>query len=228
MACVEGKRFKAAAWLPALLPALAALPLIFVTIAQAAAGTLLADLADRSIGCAANPPFYISRKSETLSTQVFMDGSEGPPLDVTVTLSAPALVASDADRLEVQLPKIEGQAKPQRVVFKRTLEPPEAGAASRKHRMVVSLHVDGDEVGDECVLARGRSEFVSDRFNVIREVLCGNDPAPTCERLLEKRCGPELTVACALAQRPDLERASKAYFDRLNAKAGDAAAPGKK
>ncbi|WP_348932416.1 hypothetical protein [Aquabacter sp. CN5-332] len=200
--------------------ALACVALVSVTIAPAAAGTLLADLADRSLSCATNPPFYISRQSKTLSTQVFPDKPEGPPLDVTMTLVAPALVASNADRFEVQLPQVAGQAKPQRAVFKRTLEPPEAGAASRKPRTVISLHLDGDGVGGECVLARGRSEFVADRFNVIREVLCGNDPAPTCERLLEKRCGAEPTVDCAVTQRPDLDQATKTYFDRLNAKAG--------
>ncbi len=191
-----------------------------LSTSPALAGALLADLADRSIACAAGAPYYISPGAKTLSTLIFPDTTDAQPRDVSVQLVAPALDVAQADRVKVVLPGVEGVAKSQRLIFKRTLEPPEKGAASRKPRIVISLHVDADDVGDECVVERGRKAFVADRFNVIREMVCGNDPAPTCERLLEKTCGAELTVACAVALRPELDAVTKTYFDRLNAKAG--------
>lgn len=184
----------------------------------AQAGPLLADMADRALKCAIEPGFYIDPKGETLSTFAFTNDGKSWT-DITLPLVAPGLADSQKDQFVVVLPPGPGQAKASRAAFIRTLEKPEPGTKG-KPRVVVSMHVDGDTVGDECVVEKGRKPYVESRFNSVRENFCGNDPAPTCERLLEKTCGLDLTPACAAAAEPELNKASKAYFDKLNAKAG--------
>ncbi len=181
------------------------------------AGPLLQDLADRSLKCAIDPAYYVSPKSESLTTLRWADGEGQPWEDLTVPLAAPVLTLSQPDRFEVVLAGTPTHAKAEHLAFIRTKE---RDPATRKLRTVISLHMDGDTVGDECFVEKGRKAYVENRFNTVREFECGNDPAPSCERLLEKTCGPEPTFACATGARPALAKATKAYFDKLNARAG--------
>lgn len=190
---------------------------IALAIPGAKAGPLLSDLSDRALKCAVDPAYYIDAKGTTLSTIVFTDTGWR---DLTVPLTSPALVEAATDRLVIEVPAATATDKPQRLAFVRTLEKPEPGSGSRKPRTVISLHVNDDAVGDECFLEKGRKPYVSSRFDSIRESVCGNDPAPTCIALLEKRCGPEPTPACTVEATPALEQASKAYMDKMNARAG--------
>ncbi|GGF82814.1 hypothetical protein GCM10007301_48680 [Azorhizobium oxalatiphilum] len=190
---------------------------ILVSASGTQAGALLADLSDRALKCAIDPAYYIDAKGATISTIVFTETGWN---DLTVPLTGPALVAAETDRVEIEIPPATSADKPQRIAFVRTLEKPEPGSGSRKPRTVISLHVGDDQVGDECFVEKGRKPYVSSRFDSIRESVCGNDPAPTCEALLAKRCGPEPTPACTVEATPALEQASKAYIDKMNARAG--------
>ncbi|WP_029006035.1 hypothetical protein [Azorhizobium doebereinerae] len=198
---------------------LAATALCAGLIATAAqAGPLLADMADRALKCAIEPGFYIDPKAETLSTFAFSDDGKSWT-DITVPLVAPGLADNQKDQFVVVVPAGPGRPKASRVAFIRTLEKPEPGTKG-KPRVVVSMHVDGDTVGDECAVEKGRKPYAESRFDSVRETVCGNDPAPACERLLAKACGPEPTPACTAAAVPELKKATKAYMDKMNARAG--------
>lgn len=176
------------------------------TLAGAAAAPLLQDLSDRTLSCAIEPPYYIAPKAESLSTLRFGDAEGAPWDDLNVPLAAPALQKNEADRVEILLPATAGHAKPTLVAFVRTQEKdPDTG----KRRTVISAHINGDTVGDECAVEKGRAPYVTGRFNAVRESVCGNDPAAFCISQLKKLCGPEPTFACTAEAKPKLTKPGK-------------------
>lgn len=173
---------------------------------SAAAAPLLQDLSDRTVHCAVEPPYYIAPKAESVSVLRFGDTETAPWDDLTVALAPPALQKAEADRVEFLLPATPSHAKPTLVAFVRTKE---RDASSGKTRTVISAHINGDTVGDECVVEKGRAPYVTGRFNVVRENVCGNDPVRACITLLKTLCGPEPTYACTVEATPKLNAASK-------------------
>lgn len=173
---------------------------------SAAAAPLLQDLADRTLVCAIEPPYYIAPKAESLSVLRFGDAEGAPWDDLTVALAAPAVQKDEADRVEILLPATAGHAKPTLVAFVRTKE---KDPGTGKTRTVISAHIDGDTVGDECAVDKGRAPYVTGRFNSVRETVCGNDPTPACVSQLKKLCGPEPTFACTADAKPKLTKAGK-------------------
>ncbi|MGU3494116.1 hypothetical protein ACLBXM_08740 [Xanthobacteraceae bacterium A53D] len=200
------------------LPFLAGLPVAALLIGAlpAQAGPLLGDMADKALKCGIDPGFYVDAKAQTFSTFAFSDNGDTFE-DVVLPLKTPALIESSADRFVVEVPATKG-AKPLRLAFVRALEKVQGGGDAVQ--TVVSVMYDGDTVGEPCFIETGRKAYLEDRFNSVRESVCGNDPAPTCEDLLARTCGAEPTSACTAAAAPELARASKAYFDKMNAKAG--------
>ncbi len=192
--------------IPMMRAALLAALLVPALAGPAAAAPLLQDLADRTLTCAAEPPYYIAAKAESVSTLRFGDAMGAPWDDLTVALAAPALQKDEAERVEILLPATATHAKPTLVAFVRTKE---KDPGTGKTRTVISGHIDGDTVGDECAVEKGRAPYVTGRFNSVRENVCGNDPAASCISQLKKACGAEPTFACASDVSAKLTKAGK-------------------
>lgn len=187
-------------------PLLGAALLLTALVGTAVAAPLLQDLSDRTLKCSIEPPFYIAPKAESITTLRFADAEGAPWDDLTVPLTPPALQKAEAERVEILLPASAGHAKPTLVALVRTKEKdPDTG----KMRTVISAHLDGDTVGDECAVEKGRAPYVTGRFNSLRETICGNDPTPKCISQLKSLCGPEPTFACATDARAKLIKTGK-------------------
>ncbi|WP_341988527.1 hypothetical protein [Azorhizobium sp. AG788] len=187
-------------------PLLAAAVLVPLLAGSATAAPLLQDLSDRTLSCAIEPPYYIAPKAESISVLRFGDADGAPWDDLTVALAAPALQKAEADRVEILLPATAGHAKPTLVAFVRTKE---KDPGTGKTRTVISGHIDGDTVGDECAVDKGRAPYVTGRFNAVRENVCGNDAVANCASQLKTLCGPEPTFACTADAKPRLTKADK-------------------
>ncbi len=188
------------------LPATTLLAATLGAATGAMAGPLLSDMTDRTLSCAISPALYIDAKGETVTTFVFPDAG-GSWIDVTLPLTSPVLASSSQDEFTLLIPPQKGQAKGEQIAFIRTFEKPEGGGKNAKPVPVISMHVDGDTVGDACVAEKGRQKFLKNRFNSARENSCGNDPTPACEKLLAKTCGLEITQDCVAKLQPELAKA---------------------
>ena len=116
-------------------------------------------------------------------------------------------VASVVDEASGSFPIVESQTtiEPSRIksddiqIFEVILKTREGETRHRfERRSRIFLRFGDSEDGDECVLSDGRAAYVETRFNIIREGICGNDPAPSCEAGLVKTCGPNPDAACVL------------------------------
>lgn len=189
---------------PRLMPcALAAAMLCTAT--GAFAGPLLSDMADRTLSCAISEAVHIDAKSETVTTYVVTDDGK-TWVDLSLPLTPPVLASSSQDEFTIVIPAQKGQDKGSRIAFIRTFEKPEGGPKNAKPQPVISMHVDGDTVGDTCVAEKGMKPYLKNRFNRVRENQCGNDPTPACIRVLTKECGLELTQECVAKVQPELAK----------------------
>ena len=174
----------------------------------------LGRMADRSFQCALDQTLYVSPGGKSIIWLGTGELKDNKLPETTVAISAANARLTAPGTVRFELPAGAGD-KALTLRMLSATEKKKPGMAG----VAAELFVNDDKVGDNCTATPGRAGFVEGRFNTIRANLCGNDPAPGCIAELRKRCGTELAPACLAEAKPVLAKISKAYFDRMNARA---------